>query len=258
MPVLERSDGGRLYHEVHGPADGEPIVLFEGLGGDLAGWRRNLPHLVAELRVIVFDHRGNGRSTAPDAPMTMATFVDDAAALLDHLGIDRAHLYGQSFGGMVVQELALSRPERARSLILACTHAGVRHSIPVRVRVPKGRPWEALYSERFLRDHPDQVAADLRAGTPQAPAIARRQWQAMQGFDAYDRLPSLRVPTLIIHGTEDRTVHPDNARILAERIPGARLVLLEGAGHVYHAEQPEAADAAVLEFVRSLVMRRDP
>ena len=257
MPVLERPDGARLYHEVHGPADGEPIALLEGLGGDLAGWRRNIPHLAGELRVIAFDHRGNGRSTAPDAPMTMATFVDDAVGVLDHLGIDRAHLYGQSFGGMVVQELALSRPERARSLILACTHAGVHHAVPARFRAPKGRPWEALYSQRFLRDHPDDVEADLRAGTPQAPAMARRQWEAMQGFEAYDRLPSLQVPTLILHGTEDRMVHPDNARILSERIPGSRLVLLEGAGHVYHAEQPEAADAAVLEFVRS-VARRDP
>jgi 3-oxoadipate enol-lactonase len=255
VPFLERPDGARIYHEVHGPEGGPPLLLLEGLGGDLAGWRRNLPRLAAELRVIAFDHRGNGRSSAPDAPMRMATFVDDTLALLDDLGIDRAHLYGQSFGGMVAQETALTEPERVRSLTLACTHAGVPHVVPVRARVPKGRPWEALYSERFLTEHPDEVAADLRAGTPQAPASARRQWEAMQGFDAYDRLPSLRVPTLILHGTEDRTIHPDNARVLAERIPGARLVLLEGAGHVYHAEQPEAGDEAVLEFVRSVASR---
>lgn len=250
MPFLERPDGARLYHEVHG--DGEPLVLLEGLGGDMAGWRRNIPRLAAELRVIAFDHRGNGRSSAPDGPMTVATFVGDAVALLDHLGIERAHLYGQSFGGMVAQEAALTAPARVRSLILACTHPGVRHAVPVRAAVPKDRPWEALYSERFLREHPEEVAEDQRLGTPQAPRMARRQWEAMQGFDAFDRLPSLRVPTLVLHGTEDRTVHPDNARVLAQRIPGARLVMLEGAGHVYHAEQPEAADAAVVAFVRSV------
>jgi 3-oxoadipate enol-lactonase len=250
VPFLERPDGCRLYHEVHGR--GEPLVLLEGLGGDIAGWRRNIPPLASELQVVAFDHRGNGRSSAPDEPMTMATFVEDAAALLDHLGIERAHLYGQSFGGMVAQEAALTSPDRVRSLILACTHPGVRHAVPVRTTVPKGRPWEALYSERFLREHPEEMAEDQRLGTPQPPPMARRQWEAMQGFDAFGRLPSLRVPTLVLHGTEDRTVHPDNARILAERIPGARLVLLEGAGHVYHAEQPEAADAAVLEFVRSV------
>jgi 3-oxoadipate enol-lactonase len=250
VPFLERPHGCRLYHEVRGR--GEPLVLLEGLGGDIAGWRRNIPRLAGELRVIAFDHRGNGRSSAPDEPMTMFTFVDDAVAVLDHLGIDRAHLYGQSFGGMVAQEVALTLPDRVRSLILACTHPGVRHAAPIRATVPKDRPWEALYSERFRREHPDEVAEDLRLGTPQAPQMARRQWEAMQGFDSFERLPSLGVPTLILHGTEDRTVHPDNARVLADRIPGARLVLLEGAGHVYHAEQPEAADAAVLEFVRSV------
>jgi 3-oxoadipate enol-lactonase len=74
----------------------------------------------------------------------------------------------------------------------------------------------------------------------------------MQGFDVFDLLPEIHVPTLVLHGTEDRTVHPDNAQMVAERIPGARLVLLEGAGHVYHAEQPDAADGAVLHFVRSV------
>jgi 3-oxoadipate enol-lactonase len=250
VPFLDRPDGSRLYHEVRG--HGEPIVLLEGLGGDIGGWRRNIPRLAGELTVAAFDHRGNGRSTASDAPMTMATFVEDTLALLDHLEIDRAHLYGQSFGGMVAQEMALTEPDRVRSLILACTHPGIRHAVPVRAAGPKARPWEAMYSPGFLREHPEEVAEDQRLGTPQRPAMARRQWEAMQGFDAYDRLPSLRLPTLVIHGTEDRAVHPDNARILAERIPGARLVLLEGAGHVYHAEQPEAADRAVLGFVRSL------
>lgn len=250
MPFLDRPDGCRLYHEVRG--HGEPIVLLEGLGGDIGGWRRNIPRLAAEVTVVAFDHRGNGRSAAPDAPMTMATFVEDTLALLDHLEIDRAHLYGQSFGGMVAQEIALTEPDRVRSLILACTHPGIRHAVPVRAAVPKARPWEAMYSRGFLREHPEEVAEEQRLGTPQRPAMARRQWEAMQGFDAYDRLPSLRLPTLVIHGTEDRAVHPDNARILAERIPGARLLLLEGAGHVYHAEQPEASDRAVLGFVRSL------
>jgi pimeloyl-ACP methyl ester carboxylesterase len=74
----------------------------------------------------------------------------------------------------------------------------------------------------------------------------------MQGFDSFDRLPSLRIPTLVLHGTEDRTIHPDNARLLAERIPESRLVLLEGAGHNYHVEQPDSADEAVLGFVRGV------
>lgn len=250
MPFLRRPDGCRLFYELHGR--GDPLILLEGLGGDTGGWRRNVPHLARELQVVAYDFRGNGRSDPPEAPVTMETFVDDTIGLLDHLEIGDAHLYGQSFGGMVALEVALTHPDRVRSLILAATHVGVRHAVPVRAPVPKDRPWEALYSDRFLREHPEEVADDLRGGTSQSPGAARRQWEAMRGFDAYDRLPSVRAPTLVLHGAEDRTIQPDNARVLADRIPGARLVLLEGAGHVYHAEQPEAADAAVLDFVRAV------
>jgi 3-oxoadipate enol-lactonase len=252
VTFLRCPDGCRLYFELHGPTGGERLLLLEGLGGDIAGWRRNIPHLARELRVVAYDFRGNGRSDPPEEPVSMTTFVEDTIGLLDHLGIEAVHLYGQSFGGMVAQELALTHGERVRSLILGCTHPGIRQAVPVRAAVSKERPWEGLYSPRFLREHPEEVAADLRHGTPQAPLAARRQWEAMQGFDVFDRLPEIQVPALVLHGTEDRTIHPDNARLLAERIPGARLVLLEGAGHVYHAEQPDAADGAVLDFVRSL------
>jgi 3-oxoadipate enol-lactonase len=95
------------------------------------------------------------------------------------------------------------------------------------------------------------VAEDLRIGAaqPRHPEGGRRQWEAMQAFDSYDRLPTLRVPTLVIHGTEDQAVSVENARVLAERIPGAELRLIEGAGHLYHSERAEEADAAVLDFV---------
>jgi pimeloyl-ACP methyl ester carboxylesterase len=109
-----------------------------------------------------------------------------------------------------------------------------------------------MYSPGFPDRHPEHVADDLRMGAaePKHPEGGRRQWEAMQRFDSFERLPSLRVPTLVLHGTEDLAVSPDNAKILAERIPGAELVLLEGAGHLYHSERAAAADAAVLDFVR--------
>lgn len=251
MAGLLRPGGCRLYYEIHGDEGAPPLVLLEGMGGDIPGWRRNAPNLSASLCVVAYDFRGNGRSDAPDQPTTMSTYVEDTLALMDHLGLPDAHVYGQSFGGMVAQELALARPARVRSLVLACTHAGGPHFVRSTARVPKDRPHLALYSERFSREHPEHVAEDLRVGgrNPQSPQGARRQWEAMQGFESYDRLPDIRVPTLVLQGTEDRLVDVANARVLADRIPGARLVLLEGAGHVYHSEQPERADVAVLEFV---------
>lgn len=252
MAFLERPDGARIHYQLHGDPRRPPLVLLEGMGGDLAGWRRNLPHLSAELFVIAYDHRGNGHSHAPDAPTSMATYVDDALALLDELRVERAHLYGQSFGGMVALELALTGPERVRSLILAATHPGARHAIPSAGRAPKDRPWLQLYSPSFAAAHPEHVEEDLRAGRaqPQHPEGRRRQWEAMRAWDAFDRLPGVRVPTLVLHGADDRMIDVGNARLLAERIPGAELAIVDGAGHVYHSEQPEVADAIVLDFVR--------
>jgi 3-oxoadipate enol-lactonase len=251
MPVLTRPDGVRLNFEVQG--EGPPLILLEGLGGDIPGWRRNIPVLARELKVIAYDFRGNGDSDEPPGPCTMETFVEDTVALLDHLGIDRAHLYGQSFGGMVAQEMALTAGEHVRTLILAATHTGPSSAVHVRdSKVPKGEPWRSLYSRGFPDAHPEHVAEDLRIGAaqPKHPVGGRRQWEAMQGFDSFDRLPSLEIPALVLHGTEDLVVAPENAEILAERIPGAELVWLEGAGHLYHSEQPAEADAAVLDFVR--------
>jgi len=249
---VRRPDGARLYYEVHGDPRREPLVLLEGMGGDIPGWRRNIPHLAAELFVVGYDHRGNGHSQAPDSAATMATFVDDCLAVMDELRIERAHVYGQSFGGFVAQELGLTNPERVRSLVLACTHAGHSHLVPSRGRAPKGRPWMQLYAPAFAEAHPEHVEEDQRVGRaqPQHPEGQRRQREAVQGWDAYDRLPELGLPVLVLHGSEDRLIDVENARVLASRIPGAELAVLEGAGHVYHSEQAERADEIVLDFVR--------
>jgi 3-oxoadipate enol-lactonase len=253
MPFYRRPDGCRLYHVVHGPDSAPPLILLEGLGGDIPGWRRNIPRLSERFRVIAYDFRGNGRSDKPHGPSPMRTFVDDTLGLLDHLNVDSVHAYGQSFGGMVAMEMALQRPDRLRSIVLAATHAGRRGSSPVGAagKVPKDKPYLALYSERFAAEHPDHVAEDILVGSqnPQPLHASRRQWEAIDGWCAWDRLPEISVPTLVLHGTDDRLVSVDNARRMAAAFPGAELVLLEGAGHVYHSERPEEADGAVLSFL---------
>ena len=256
MPeTIERPDGCLLNVELHGDRGDESLILLEGAGGDIPGWRRNIPHFVgAGLLVVAYDFRGNGRSTLPAGDVSMGTFVEDTVAVMDHFGIERADVYGQSFGGMVAQELALAHADRLRTLTLACTHGGGSHVVrgSSKGNVPKGKPYLAMYSETFAAAHPEHIAEDLRASRdlpPRPHEAGRRQWEAMAAFDAYDRLPQVTVPTLVLHGTADRVIDPANAKVLAERIPGAELVLLEGAGHLYHSEQPEAADAAVIGFI---------
>jgi 3-oxoadipate enol-lactonase len=254
VPYLERLDGCRLYHETRGDAKAPPVVLLEGAGGDIPGWGPTVDSLSARFRVVGYDFRGNGRSSAPDGIWTMSTFVADTMALLDHLGIETAHLYGQSFGGMVAQEMALSHPSRVRSLILAATHCGGPQRRLARLKVPKDKPYLALFSESFVRNRPDRVQEHQRlaARNPQSPDAARRQWEVIQRFDACERLRGLGVPALVLHGTDDRLVDVGNARLIGERIPGARLVLLENVGHVYQWERPEEADGAVTEFITAV------
>jgi 3-oxoadipate enol-lactonase len=251
MPVLDRPDGARLYHEIHGEAGRPTVVLMEGYGGDIPGWGSTIEHLSKEFHVLAHDFRGSGRSLGPDATATLSTFVDDTLAIMDQVGIDRAHVYGQSFGGMVAQELALAQSDRVRSLVLGATHCGGPKRRLGRIRVPKDRPYLALFSEGFALEHPERVEAhrELVARSPQTLEAARPQYQAMQAFDVCDRLAGLRLPVLILHGSEDRLVPSANAHLLAERIPGARVVLLPGAGHLYHWEQPEEADRVVEAFV---------
>ncbi len=253
MATLLRPDGCRLYYELHGAPTSPPLILLEGIGDHLAGWWLTVSDLSRALFVIGYDFRGNGGSDDPSGPCSMSTFVEDTVALLDELGIERAHVYGHSFGGMVAQELGLTHPQRARTLILAASHSGGSHAIRTSAKVPKDRPYLALYGAAFATTHLDRVAEDLRidATQPHHPLGKRRQWEAMRSFDAYDRLPSLRIPVLILHGTDDRTVAPANAEILAARIPGSQLRWLPGAGHRYQSERPEAADGAVLDFVRA-------
>lgn len=252
MPHLVRPDGCRLYVEVHGPDAGSPVLLLEGIGGSIPGWRATLEGLAARHRTIAFDLPGNGRSDGPEEALTMSRLAADALAVLDLVGAGAAHLYGQSLGGMVALEIALTEPGRVRSLVLGATHGGhERAHHRLAWKAPKSKPFVTLYGPDFVREHPDRVAEDLRAAQrqPQAAGMQRRQWEAVSAWDAWDRLPEIRVPVLVLHGSHDRLVPVENGRRLAGLIPGARLHVLEGAGHVYHWERPGESVEAVLAFL---------
>lgn len=250
MDSYSTVDGCRLVYEVHGDPGNPAILLIEGMGGDIPGWRRTIPTLAEGLFVVAYDQRGNGWSDAPDDPQDMRTFVDDAVELLDHLGIDRAHIYGQSFGGMVAAQLAISHPGRVRTLILAATHAGGGSVVRSRVSVFEIEEADmAIFSAAFVSEHPDDVKELYRIGVPQQPHAGRRQWEAMQAYYVADQLREIRSPVLVLHGSADRVVDVANAQVLADGIPGAEIVIIDGAGHVYQWEQPAVSDAAIMDFI---------
>ncbi|SMC16921.1 Pimeloyl-ACP methyl ester carboxylesterase [Desulfacinum hydrothermale DSM 13146] len=245
------TESGKIYYEVHG--NGPPLLLVSGLGGGTWSWYGQVPYFSRRYTTIVFDNRGAGRSAMPPGPYTMGDFASDTLALLDHLGIDRCFLAGLSMGGMIAQETALLAPQRFQALALGCTHCGGTARIAPTPEViarftdnaglsqeeiiEKNLPF--FFSRRALEEKPDVVEAYKTAqlSVPLQPSEAfQAQLAAIQTFDCCDRLGSLSIPTLVVTGTEDVLVPPENARILAHRIPEALLVELEGAGHALHAE----------------------
>jgi 3-oxoadipate enol-lactonase len=257
------ANGARLYYEVYG--EGEPLLLIPALGISHVGWANDVPAYAREFKVIVFDPRGTGQSSFPEGvDVTMAQQADDAAALLDALGVDAAHVYGVSTGGAAAQEMALRHPEKVRSLILGATSPGGPHAVPAEdwataafvaalnqgVEAPNFL--EVCFSPGYLAEHRPEAIAWLEriAGGPSTrPEAAIAMARASAGHDTYDRLPSITAPTLVIDGADDPMSPTENSRILAQRIPGAELVLLEGARLEYRTEKQAEAQAAVLDFL---------
>jgi pimeloyl-ACP methyl ester carboxylesterase len=256
-------NGVHVYYEVYG--QGEPILLIMGLGGSALGWQSQIPTLSQHLRVIAHDNRDAGRSDRTATDYAMADMADDAAGLLDHLGIGSAHVYGVSMGGMISQELALRHPERVRSLVLGCTspcllamppsEKAVRditeaEELPIREAFER-TAWMG-YSDAYLAAHKDDLwlRAQVEAGLTPPLEAWRRQYAAVAGFDVRDRLGQIRAPTLVMTGDDDPLVPPENSRFLVEHIAGAELVAFPGGRHAFNVEFEEESNSAVLEFVR--------
>ncbi len=262
MPYARASDGVRVHYEVHG--DGEPVLLVMGLGSNAYGWARTIPWLSRRYRTIAFDNRGTGRSDVPAGPYTVAQMADDAATVLDATGHDTAHVVGASLGGMIAQRFALAHSRRLRSLALLCTTPGGSEAVPAApevlaalvqggddpATVYRRSAW-FLYGDDTRSRHPERIEEDLehRMRIPTRPTGYLAQLQAAMSHDAWDDLPGLRVPTLVLHGDADVLVPTENGRRLAARIPGAELVLVPGAGHMLQADGGDLVREALLAFL---------
>lgn len=250
----------RLHHVRRG--GGQPLLLIMGMGGHHRMWGEPFLRLLEQdFDVVMFDHRGIGTSDRADAPFSVADLADDAARLLDLVGWHQAHVFGISLGGMVAQELVLRHPSRVRTLALGCTYPGrggdLRGAGGTRyVEAASTGDEELALRVAYEVNVSAAYAADpanfevfrteslaVRVPTP----VVLMQLQAVLGHDAIERLPTVSVPTLVLHGTADEMLVVANGRHLASLIPGARLELFDGAGHLFWWEEPDRTAALLRE-----------
>lgn len=261
MPEARIRDDLTLAYEVRGPEGAPWLVLITGYGGLQEGWFRQLSHFAKSFRVLTLDNRGAGRSGALDVPTSMRDLAEDTALLMDAVGIAKAHVWGVSMGGKIAMELALGWPERVDKLVLENTTAGEVHRVEgssERLRAAHTgteEHWlDVIVPLLFGRAYRETNAASMKAfarsrvRNPGDPVGMARQWEAYLAFDAWDRLPAIAHPTLVLVGDEDAMTDPRNGQALAERIPNAQLAAVAG-GHSVHIENPSAVNAVVEAFL---------
>jgi pimeloyl-ACP methyl ester carboxylesterase len=242
-------------------------VLLAGQANNHHWWDGVRDDFAGSRSTVTIDYRGTGDSDKPQLPYSTERFAEDVVTVLDELGVDRADLYGTSMGGRVAQCLAVRHPGRVRALVLGCTSPGGPHGfergVEVRRSLVQSDPvaarqalLELMYTTAWLATHPGPYHT---LGDPGMPAHARRgHLVASDGHDAWDALPGVVAPTLVLHGTDDLLNPTANAPLLAGRIPGARLELIEGARHAYFEERRDLAGPLVLEFLDQKVRSGDP
>lgn len=239
-----------------------------GMGGHHRMWGEPFLRLLeSDFDIVAFDHRGIGTSDRADDPFSVADLADDAVRVLDEVGWGRAHVFGVSLGGMVAQELVLRHPDRVRTLTLGCTYPGRGGDLnapgPVRA-VEAGMSGDQELSVRTMFEvnvSPAYAGADGHYDVFREEALSTRvpipvvmmQMQAAVEHDALERLPTVSVPALVIHGTLDEMLLLSNGEQIAKAIPGARLEIFDGIGHLFWWEEPERTAALLREHAGVVV-----
>jgi len=285
-PRIARANGINICYEIFGEASAEPMLLIMGLGGQMVLWDDAFCEQIAVrgFRVIRFDNRDVGQSSKltggkrltwlellklrflkipVTAPYTLRDMAEDTIALMDVLGIRSAHMVGASMGGMIAQEIAITFPERARSLISIMSTTGnpklpqpAREAISILMAPPPRsrdeyiarfeRNWRVLRAGRFPEDEAlDRSRAERIFDRGLNPAGVGRQIRAVLASGSRkERLHKVKAPTLVIHGTADPLVDPKAGQDTAVSIPGAKLMMVQGMGHaIPMAMWPEIIDA---------------
>jgi pimeloyl-ACP methyl ester carboxylesterase len=273
------NDGVSIYYEVDGPdeetlggdggADSDespPTVVFvEGLGYGRWMWQWQAEPLAEEYRTVVFDNRGTGDSDVPEGPYTVAEMASDLEAVLDDAGVESVHVVGASMGGMIAQQYAIDY-DRAASLALLCTSHGGEEAVPTPPETQErmfGVPEDAdereairykmepAMSAEFWAENDDLIEQiiDWRLAGDATPAGREAQAGGVAAFDASDEVGKIDLPTLLLHGTDDRVLPVENSRLLHEKLPNSELETVEGGPHLFFVEQSDRVTDRLRSFL---------
>ena len=246
--------------------NGDPLLLIMGYSATMDLWTKDvLKELASQYKVIIFDNRGMGKTTASNKEFTIELFADDTRGLLDTLGIERAHVLGWSLGTYIAQELTLRHPDRVEKLILYAGDCGGKEAIypspeildllhdtsaPTRERGEK--LLTTLFPEKWLKEHPDPRTYFPEITETSSPENIERQYRAWQNWKGtHSRLAKITQPTLLITGVNDINTPWQNSVMMVNLIPGAWLVQLKGGGHGVMYQYPRKFSRIVLTFLEN-------
>lgn len=266
MPFLKRNDVD-IYYETHG--QGTPVMFFSETACDGEVWKMHqVPEFSLDHMVITHDYRDTGKSTKPSKQYTTEAFVDDAVAILDHLNAGPAIVCGHSMGGRVIQLLALKYPAKVKKMIIASSgagHPGMK-GIPLKMckemvelgyeRYIREHALEVGWTKDYIEQHRDRVEDFLNLRMATLPSLESylRHVVARQQHDTTEQLKDIKVPTLVMVGSDDHVSstgrsHRTDADILARGIPNAKLAIIRGEAHNYFFTNPSEAHRAMREFL---------
>ncbi|MFN7939821.1 MAG: alpha/beta fold hydrolase [Bryobacteraceae bacterium] len=259
MPELEHQ-GCRLHYRLAG--GGTPVLLIQGVGVEGNGWQPQVDALAPHYHCLSFDNRGIGRSQPTANKLSIEQFADDALALMDAAGWDKAHVIGHSMGGLIAQHLALTARHRVRTLSLLCTFARGRDVTALtwdmlicglRTRIGP-RAWrrkaflEMVCAPESLAQ---QMAGLFGHDLADQPPIVMKHLNAMSRYDASPRLAELAaIPTLVVSATHDRIAKPALGRAISSAIPGAKYIEFEDAGHALPITHPARLNTLLLDHLK--------